>query len=233
MGAMGASRAAARPPRGVRTPQQARSRRTREGILEAAVAAFEDGGFDETTTAAIARRAGIGVGTLYGYFADKRAILLELLDGTVRAIADHVVDGLAPERWRTGDPREHIRSLVEAVCAARNISPGIQRILWERYFKDADFRAAVLQIEQRVRAALEALLRGYDGAAPLRDVDPEAASFVIHTAVEWTASRLVLGDHAVDTAAAVEATAEMVWRFLFAGPAAQAPSSSGTPNRSA
>ena len=217
---MPAPRTVARPPRGIRTPQQARSRRTRERILQAAVAAFEDGGFDETTTAAIARRAGIGVGTLYGYFPDKRAILLELLDGTVRAIADHVVDGLAPERWRAGDPRAHIRGLIEAVFAARHFSPGIQRILWERYFKDPGFRSAVLQIESRVRAALEELLRSYAGGARLRPVEPRAAAFVVHTAVEWTASRLVLGDDAIDAADAVEAATEMVWRFLFEGPGA-------------
>ena len=101
------------------------------------------GGFDETTTAAIARRAGIGVGTLYGYFPDKRAILLELLDGTVRAIADHVVDGLAPERWRERRPaRPHPRADRGHLRRA-HFSPGIQRILWERYFKDPGFRDAV------------------------------------------------------------------------------------------
>ena len=224
-------------PRGIRTPQQARSRRTREGILQAAVAAFEHGGFDETTTAAIARRAGIGVGTLYGYFPDKRAILLELLDGTVREVSDHVVDGLAPERWRSGDPRAHIRALIEAVFAARNFSPGIQRILWERYFKDPDFRDAVRQIEQRVREGIEHLLRSYEGDARLRPVDPHAAAFVIHTAVEWIASRLVLGDDAIAKPDALEASTEMVWRFLFEGgvdrPAQAASPSSGTSNRSA
>jgi len=50
----------------VRTPQQARSRRTREQILEAAVTCFEKRGYEETTTAEIARRARIAVGTCYG-----------------------------------------------------------------------------------------------------------------------------------------------------------------------
>ena len=48
-------------PRGVRKPQQARSRRTRERILEAAVECFEASGYDQTTTAAIAARAGTAV----------------------------------------------------------------------------------------------------------------------------------------------------------------------------
>lgn len=203
------------PPRGSRTPQQARSRRTRERILAAAVTAFEAGGYDETTTAAIARRAGVGVGTLYAWFPDKRALLLEILDGTVRAIADHVVEALVPERWREGDPRVHIRTVIEAVFGARTITPGIQRILWERYFKDPEFRAAVLHLEQRVREALETLLAALAAAGRLRPLDAHAASFVIHTAVEWTASRLVLGDADVSLEAATEAAADMVSRFLF------------------
>jgi AcrR family transcriptional regulator len=206
---------AAAPPRGIRTPQQARSRRSRERALAAAVAAFEERGYDETTTAAIAARAGIGVGTLYAYFPDKRALLLEILDGTVRAIADHVVESLVPERWREGDPRDHIRAVIESVFRARLISPGIQRILWERYFKDPEFRAAVLHLEQRVREALETLLGALAAAGRLRPLDAHAASFVIHTAVEWTASRLVLGDADVSLEAATEAAADMVSRFLF------------------
>jgi AcrR family transcriptional regulator len=202
-------------PRGVRTPQQARSRRTRERILAAAVAAFEAGGYDETTTAAIARRAGVGVGTLYAWFPDKRALLLEILDGTVRAIADHVVEALVPERWRTGEPRAHLRAVIEAVFGARTISPGIQRILWERFFKDPEFRRAVLDLEQRVRSAIETLLGALAADGRLRPLEPRAAAFVIHTAVEWTASRLVLGEADVPHADAVEATTDMVARYLL------------------
>jgi AcrR family transcriptional regulator len=206
---------AARPPRGVRRPQQARSRRTRERVLAAAVAAFEERGFDETTTAAIARRADIGVGTLYAYFPDKRALLLEILDGTVRAIADHVVEALVPERWEGADPRGLVRGVIEAVFGARRISPGLQRILWERYFKDPEFRAAVVALETRILAALEQLLRFLAARGRLRAVDVPAACFVVHTAVEWTASRLVLGEADVTLEAAVDAASDMVTRFLF------------------
>jgi AcrR family transcriptional regulator len=205
-------------PSGLRTPQQARSRRTRERILEAAVAAFEAGGYDETTTAAIAARAGVGVGTLYAWFPDKRALLLEILGGTVNAISEHVVQELVPERWRVGDPRAHLRSVIEAVFGAREFSPGIQRILWERFFKDPEFRAVVQRIENRVRAAIETLLAALAAEGRIRAIDPQAAAFVIHTSVEWTASRLVLGDGGVPTEVAVDAMTDMVARFLFEAP---------------
>lgn len=205
-----------RSPRGVRTPQQARSRRTREKILQAALACFEELGYDETTTAAIARRARIAVGTLYGYFADKRDILLEVLDRTLREVADYVVRGLDPELWEEGDARESVRRLIDAVFHARTVSPGIQRIIWERYFKDPAFRAAVEEIEQQVLRALEALMGSLKSQGRLRVDDVVTAAFLIHTATEWTGARLMLGDSKpAQVDAAVEAATDMISRFLF------------------
>lgn len=201
--------------RTVRTPQQERSRATRDRIVAAAIAAFEEHGYDETTTAAIARRAGIGVGTLYAYFPDKRKIMLEVLDGTVRTMADMVVDALAPERWQSGMPRAHVRAAIEAVVGSRLISPGIQRILWERHLKDPEFRDANLAIESRVLAALEQLFAALGDAGHLRDVDGHAAAFVVHTSVEWIASRLVLGEADVAREDVVDAATDMIARYLF------------------
>ena len=202
-------------PRGRRTPQQARSRRTRERILQAAIAGFEDEGYDATTTAAIARRAGIAVGTLYGYFPDKRSILLEILHDTVEEVADHVVRGLAPEAWRDADPRESVRSLVEAAFESRNLRPGVQRILWERYFKDPGFHDAMEAIAQRVQTAIERLLEALKAEGRLRIDDVSTAAFVVYSSVEWTGARLLLGDAPSDTRTATDAATDMILRFLF------------------
>lgn len=202
--------------RAVRTPQQARSRDTRERIVAAAIAAFEEHGYDDTNTAAIARRAGIGVGTLYGYFPDKRKLMLEVLDGTVREMADMVVEALDPERWVTGEPRDHVRFAIEAVVGSRRISPGLQRILWERHLRDPEFRDANMAIESRMIAALEALFAALRARGVLRDVDAHAAAYVVHASVEWIATRLVLGEADVVREDVVEAATDMVARFLLA-----------------
>jgi len=201
--------------RGLRTPQQARSRRTRQQILESAVRCFETEGFDRTTTAAIARRAGVAVGTLYGYFPDKRAILLEVLQSTTAEIADYTVRNLDPALWRDADPHASVRSLIGALFHTRTFNPGMQRILWERYFKDREFRRAVEQSEHRVRAALTTLFTALHADGRLRIDDLETAAFVIYTAVEWTASRLMLGEAGADIDAAVTAVSDMVSRFVL------------------
>ena len=205
----------AKAPTRVRTPQQARSRRTREQILKAAVASFEKRGYEQTTTAEIARQAGIAVGTFYGYFKDKRAILLELLDGTINEIANYVVQNLQPDAWRHTDARAGVRALIDALFHTRTINPGLQRILWERYFKDPQFRAAVQAIEHRVRSAMLDLFAALQADRRLRVTDLSAAAFVVYSAIEWTASRLVLGGAGTAIEPAVEAASDMVSRFLF------------------
>jgi len=201
--------------RRLRTPQQARSRKTRQKILAAAVACFEARGYDATTTAAIARRAGIGVGSLYGYFRDKRAILLELLDTTANEIADYVVHSLDPDAWHAADPHTSVRQLINALFHTRTFNPGMQRILWERYFKDAEFRAAVQAIELRIRAAMVALFGVLKKEGRLRVRDTATAAFIVYTSIEWTASRLMLGGAGAELDAAVHAASDMVCRFLF------------------
>src|SRR5258708_9263850 len=61
-----------------RIPRQARAGETVSLILEATAQILEAGGLTAFTTNAVAERAGVSIGTLYQYFADKNAILLAL-----------------------------------------------------------------------------------------------------------------------------------------------------------
>lgn len=61
-----------------RVPSQERSRDTVEAILAAAGALIEEGGISALTTNAVARRAGVAITAVYGYFDDKWAIVHEL-----------------------------------------------------------------------------------------------------------------------------------------------------------
>ena len=63
-----------------RAPVQARSRQTVIRILDAAAAIADELGVDATTTRAIADRAGVSYPSLYRFFADREAILDELLE---------------------------------------------------------------------------------------------------------------------------------------------------------
>lgn len=57
-------------------PQQARSRETQEALLVAAETVFSEVGIAQATVAEICERAGVAVGTFYGRFPDKDALLM-------------------------------------------------------------------------------------------------------------------------------------------------------------
>ena len=69
-----------RPMRAVRRPVQARGIATVEALLEAAARILSTENFESFTTNRVAKVAGVGIGSLYEYFPDKREILAELTE---------------------------------------------------------------------------------------------------------------------------------------------------------
>ncbi|WP_063038054.1 TetR/AcrR family transcriptional regulator [Nocardia pseudovaccinii] len=70
------------PPKAVgqrRRPTQERARATREHILDTAAELFGERGIADTSTNRIAAEAGVSIGTVYRYFADRSVIVEELL----------------------------------------------------------------------------------------------------------------------------------------------------------
>src|SRR5665213_4273517 len=61
-----------------KTPQQARSKQTREDILEATTHLLNRKPFGDVSTNHIAKKTGISIGTLYKYYPNKDAILADL-----------------------------------------------------------------------------------------------------------------------------------------------------------
>jgi len=73
--------------------QRADARRNRKRILDAARELFADQGF-ETQMDQIARRAGVGVGTVYRHFPTKDDLLAALIDDRFEALAAAAAAGL-------------------------------------------------------------------------------------------------------------------------------------------
>lgn len=65
--------------REVREPKQERSIEKKNKIIKAGYELFSNVGYYNTNTAQIAKQAGVSTGIVYGYFKDKRDILLDVL----------------------------------------------------------------------------------------------------------------------------------------------------------
>ncbi len=79
--------------RGRRERNKASKRRR---ILEAATELFTEQGFESTTTAAIAKRAGIGAGTLYLYVDSKDDLLVAVFRQQVGSVWEEAFAGVDP-----------------------------------------------------------------------------------------------------------------------------------------
>ena len=99
-----------------RTPRQARSGETVAAILEGAAQILEQGGLAAFTTNAVAERAGVSIGTLYQYFADKNAILLALARQQVGLGLADIARALNGEIDPT--PEGRVRAMVRAAIHA-------------------------------------------------------------------------------------------------------------------
>lgn len=79
-------------------PKRADARRNYEKVLAAAREAFAEGG-ESTSLEAIARRAGVGIGTLYRHFPTRQALLEALYIGEVEEVCRSAAELDGAEPW--------------------------------------------------------------------------------------------------------------------------------------
>src|SRR6478609_9536612 len=92
-------------------PQQARSTELVATILEAAIQVLTREGAQRFTTARVAERAGVSVGSLYQYFPNKAAILFRLQSDEWQQTSE-ILRTIVEDVGKT--PIERLRALVHA-----------------------------------------------------------------------------------------------------------------------
>lgn len=134
---------AAAPPQ--RRSHAERTAETRERVLSAVVESIAEVGFQRTTSAEIARRAGVTWGAAQHHFGDKDGILLSVVAESFDRFAQHL--GVPPGRSMTLEKRvslfvdrswehfrsAHYRSTFEIL---RNL-PGDHDLSWQREMLDS------------------------------------------------------------------------------------------------
>lgn len=153
------------PPAAVATSKRLRSDavRNRQLVLDAAAEAFAENGL-EVGYDEIARRAGVGVGTVYRRFPQRADLVIALFESRVddvvelAALASEQPDGWSALSW-----------LLEAMLAIQASDRGLQEVLAGSALRDE----RVVQVRGRVVPAVSAVLnRAKDEGAVRLDVEP-------------------------------------------------------------
>jgi AcrR family transcriptional regulator len=106
---------------------------TRRRIVEATVAAHRDLGVQATSWDEIARRAGVGVGTVYRHFRSLDELLPACGEIVARTLALPASDGVPELFRRARSTRERIERLVDTLFGAyERGAPFIQNVRRER-----------------------------------------------------------------------------------------------------
>ncbi len=145
---------APRPRRG-RPPSVGLAERRREELTDAAFTVFAEQGYEHASVADIAKRAGMGQGTLYRYVEGKR----ELLDLVFDRCVDELMTAIAPDRVvevTAGGDLEAAERMVEDVAA--------------RLFDVVDSRPDILKVvmvqsgtvDEEVRFRIQGLYQTFD-----------------------------------------------------------------------
>jgi AcrR family transcriptional regulator len=157
---------------------RADARRSRAKLLEAATAAFAEHGADAPLED-IARRAGVGIGTLYRHFPTRT----DLQAGVFRSQVDAVCS-TADELIGTVSPEEAFAGSVRAIAGYLITKRGLARALMDSLGKDSELISAC---SLRMRETLDRLLGYAQQAGVLRpDVTAHDVLRLVHGIVMAT-----------------------------------------------
>jgi AcrR family transcriptional regulator len=160
-----------------KAPQQARSTELVAAILEAAIQVLAKEGAARFTTARVAEKAGVSVGSVYQYFPNKAAILFRLQSDEWRRTADMLRAILEDVR---DPPLVRLRKLVHAFIRSE--------------CEEADMRVALNDAEPLYRDAPEAHAARASGEgvvqAFMRETLPDAPPARLALAGELVVSTL-------------------------------------------
>jgi AcrR family transcriptional regulator len=139
---------------------RADARRNRERIVEAARAAFAEQGRNAQIDD-IARRAEVGVGTVYRHFPTKEALIGELIAVKLSALRDRARRKLA----EGGDPGEAFRSFLQEQAEVIAKDATLQQMLWA---ESEEAMVAAASLHDEVNEAVGALIDRAKEAGAIR-----------------------------------------------------------------
>ena len=154
-------------------PLRADAERNRAHILEAAAAAFADGGLD-VPVAEIARRAGVGPGTLFRRFPTKDDLVIAIVEQRIEDICALIDEALA-----NPDPWAGFVQCMEAAVALQVRDRGVLEAVGERFFGDPRMRALKEKVNPKVAAVLE---RAQRAGVVREDIEPQDIPILIQGA---------------------------------------------------
>lgn len=170
-----------------RKPSQERSRDRVERILDATASLLSEMAVDKITTAAIAEKAGVPIGSVYQYFPNKLAVLAQLAR-RVMAEVDMKTASLIAEDFGVLPWDQAIDRAIDATMQGYSEQPGYAQLLLS-IRPTPEFGAITDESNERV-AALLALHPGLQALIPKERIELVSRSAIraVNSLQDWALS---------------------------------------------
>ncbi len=195
----------------VRIPKQDRSIAKKNRLLDAGMDLFISKGYEETSTREIAEQAGVSVGTFYSYFADKKALFIDI----IKRNKDRSIAAMLQRAERSGkqnDLPKTTYSLIEGIMKKRDLPQAFMRQAYALRCLDTEVERFYHNEEKVTLELIRDVLIRFEGSLR-KDVDIAARMVLITLKEVMNAYAIFQHDIKKDTL--IDELSDMIDRYLF------------------
>lgn len=193
----------------VKRPKTKRGRQTFQALLSAAEHQFYVLGYHGATIKDITSDAGVGLGTFYIYFNDKKSCYQYLLLQYSHYIRSQIAQRIEHAKDRKEAERLGLLEFLEIV----RDNASIYHIIWESLYIDKDlFIEYYTTFAQYYKRAIEANVNIKGG---YKDVDPEVIAYTLMGIANFIGLRYTMFDKSTDLEKIASQVIEMLDKGIF------------------
>lgn len=193
----------------------------RPRILAAAQEVFAEHGFDAAHMEEVARRAHVGKGTLYNYYASKEDLLVSAVIASMEEWRERIALAVNPsEDQPIRSVEEGLRMLIVDVIPELLRSHSLRNQVWGVIARDCEARRRLFEANrdfyrERERELVTLIEAGVRAGQFRSDVDPAEMSLLLHAVFDGLLDRATFDRERLDPSRAFEALLAMLRGGLY------------------
>ena len=183
---------------------------TRARLLVAARRAFADLGYGPARVEDIVSRAGVGHGTFYAYFRNKRAALAALISENAATLVE-----LAGQPWRPGDVRASLIEVLEGLSDLYDRDADLIALWTEAAAQDAELGRVLDEVRRQFVGRIARNVERAAAQGLARSVDPWTAATALAAMAEQSMFLRAVRKEPLDREVLVQTLADLWLHALY------------------
>jgi len=183
---------------------------TRAKLLVAARRAFAELGYAKARVEDVVSRAGVGHGTFYAYFPNKRAALVALIQENAATLVE-----LASQPWGAGDVRATLMEVLGGLADLYDRDADVIALATEASVQDPELGAVLDEVRRQFRNRIARNIERTQAHGVTRPVDPGTAATALAAMAEQTMFLRAVRKEPLDRDLTVRTLADLWYHALY------------------